>query len=196
MNENINPDASEVPYNGIDDDCNTATFDDDLDQDNFVLADDCDDTNANINPDALEVPYNSLDDDCNAATFDDDLDQDSFLIADDCDDTNASINPDAQEIPNNGIDEDCDGMDLTTSVHTLAQSTINIYPNPAIDFINVAIDGSLNFSATVYNLKGQLLINVRNLSKIQIESLANGAYILEIKDLATGKRVIERIVKW
>ena len=56
--------AYEIPYNGFDDDCDSLTFDDDLDQDGFVLADDCDDNNPDINPDATEIPDNGIDEDC------------------------------------------------------------------------------------------------------------------------------------
>lgn len=60
----INPDADEIPYNGVDDDCNSETPDDDLDGDGFLIADDCDDENASINPDADEIPNNGIDEDC------------------------------------------------------------------------------------------------------------------------------------
>ncbi len=108
-NPDINPDAEEIAYNGLDDDCDPATLDDDLDQDGFILADDCDDTNADINPDAEEIAYNGFDEDCNPMTLDDDLDQDGFLLTNDCDDANADINPDAEEICND-IDDNCNGL--------------------------------------------------------------------------------------
>ena len=66
---------------------------DDLDEDGFGIADDCNDNNPNINPDILEVPYNGLDDDCDPLSLDDDLDEDGYEIAEDCDDNNPGINP-------------------------------------------------------------------------------------------------------
>jgi uncharacterized delta-60 repeat protein len=60
----INPGAEETPYNGIDDDCNSETPDDDIDGDGFVLEEDCDDNNADINPDAIEIPGNDVDENC------------------------------------------------------------------------------------------------------------------------------------
>ena len=62
---NINPSQEEIPYNGIDDDCNSLTLDDDLDQDGFASANDCDDSDPSINPDAEDIPNNGIDEDCN-----------------------------------------------------------------------------------------------------------------------------------
>ncbi len=193
-NPNINPDQTEEPYNGIDDDCNSATLDDDLDQDGFLLIDDCDDNNPNINPDQTEEPYNGIDDDCDTSTLDDDLDQDGFLLADDCDDNNPNINPDATEIPNNGVDEDCDGSDLMTSTHEIANSQINIFPNPAVDVINIEVDGKLNYNVSLYDLEGKLIITTNNARQIKIETIPQGTYLLYIKDLETGSEVVERVV--
>ncbi|MEO6760068.1 MAG: putative metal-binding motif-containing protein, partial [Saprospiraceae bacterium] len=85
QNAAINSGQVEVPYNGIDDDCNPATLDDDLDQDGFVYTVDCDDQNAAVNPSQVEITYNGLDDDCDPLSLDDDLDQDGFALAEDCD---------------------------------------------------------------------------------------------------------------
>ncbi|MEM9549199.1 MAG: MopE-related protein, partial [Bacteroidota bacterium] len=57
-------DIEEIPYNGIDDDCDTTTPDDDLDMDGFSLDQDCDDQNSDINPNADEIPNNGIDENC------------------------------------------------------------------------------------------------------------------------------------
>ena len=85
-NANVNPDATEVPYDGLDNDCTQYTRDDDLDRDGHFLADDCDDTDGGVHPGRNEVPYDGLDNDCDPATLDDDLDQDGFPLATDCND--------------------------------------------------------------------------------------------------------------
>jgi len=60
----INPGVEETPYNGLDDDCDPSTPDDDLDGDGFNLVDDCDDENPDINPDAIEIFGNDIDENC------------------------------------------------------------------------------------------------------------------------------------
>ena len=61
----VNPGATEVTYDGIDNDCNPETLDDDLDQDGFNNDVDCDDTNGEVNPAMEEVCDNGIDDNCN-----------------------------------------------------------------------------------------------------------------------------------
>ena len=63
----VGPGAPEVPYDGVDNDCDEGTEDDDLDGDGFPLAEDCDDTNPDVKPDADEVSGNGLDDDCSGS---------------------------------------------------------------------------------------------------------------------------------
>jgi len=166
----------------------------DSDNDGYNFDEDCDDDNANINPDQSEEPYNGIDDDCNTATPDDDLDQDGFLLDDDCDDNNANINPNAVDVPNNGIDEDCDGMDLLSTTHQIANTSVSIYPNPATDVIHIDVLGQLNYEVKLYNLKGQLISTFGKSDRIAVTSIIAGTYILEVQDLDSGQKAFERIV--
>ena len=64
----INPDATEVPYNGIDEDCDEGDLVD-VDGDGYDAEEaggsDCADANASIHPDADETCEDSRDNDCN-----------------------------------------------------------------------------------------------------------------------------------
>jgi hypothetical protein len=63
-NAAVNPDEDEVPYDGLDNDCDEATPDDDLDGDGFLAAADCDDASAATYPGAPETCGNGQLDDC------------------------------------------------------------------------------------------------------------------------------------
>ncbi len=130
----VNPGASEVPYDGVDNDCDEGTPDDDVDGDGYGVADDCDDDNAEVHPDAEET-CNEIDDDCDEEVDEDAVDADTWYpdddgdsygdgtatdtvaaceqpggyVADatDCDDALADVHPGADETCN-GLDDDCD----------------------------------------------------------------------------------------
>jgi len=114
----IYPGADEIPYDGLDQDCDGADLVD-VDGDGYIGVggggDDCDDTNVAINPDADEWA-NGVDDNCNDSVDEEtdiaDDDGDGYAESDgDCDDTDAAISPDADEIAYDGIDQDCDLQD-------------------------------------------------------------------------------------
>ncbi len=106
--------AEEIPYNGVDDDCDPTTLDDDLDQDGYDSSYDCDDNNPDINPEAFDIPDNGIDEDCDGvdATLIVDEDNDGFGSDVDCDDSDPNVNPGQTEIVYNGIDDDCDPSTL------------------------------------------------------------------------------------
>lgn len=62
----VHPEGSEVPYNGLDDDCDATTPDDDLDADGHPLASDCDDGSAATHPGAPETCGDGGINDCDA----------------------------------------------------------------------------------------------------------------------------------
>ncbi|MCB9743789.1 MAG: hypothetical protein H6740_14410 [Alphaproteobacteria bacterium] len=115
---NINTAATEVWYNGVDNDCDDhsdydADFDGEDNRDRIGSGTDCDDGDASINTSATEVWYDGVDQDCDdLSDFDadfDGFDSDSYG-GDDCDDTTANVNPNRQEIWYDGTDRDCDGL--------------------------------------------------------------------------------------
>ncbi len=166
--------------------------DKDGDGDNLFF--DCNDDDPNQNSSNSEIPYNGIDDDCNEATLDDDLDQDGFNLVDDCDDNNPNINPNAEEIPDNGIDEDCDGEDFTTSTYEIGKSIIKIYPNPVSSKLRILVEGELEFSTKLYDLQGKIFYNEKNADIIEVNDLATGTYLLEIKDLKSNKKIVKKII--
>ncbi len=134
-NASVNPDAEEIAYDGVDNDCSADTPDNDLDGDGYLAVDDCDDQDAAVNTGATEV-CDGVDNDCDgvtdgegaegATTWYADLDQDGFgedettteacdapslYVADsgDCNDGDDTIHPDGEETCDDE-DQDCDGQ--------------------------------------------------------------------------------------
>ena len=113
----VNPSADDVPYDGIDQDCD-GVDNLDADGDGFdaiaVGGNDCDDTLASVYPGAPEVPKDGVDQDCDGVDLldgDGDGYDDQSFGGTDCNDNDASIYPDAWEWMNDEIDSDCDGSD-------------------------------------------------------------------------------------
>ena len=124
----MNPDAEEVFYDDVDDNCNPA---DDYDADGdgypsagyggaggmqggtFVIID-CDDYDPTVSPGVEETYYDGIDSDCSGDSTDFDADGDGFDAAvyggDDCDDSRDDVYPESPfEKWYDGIDSDCLG---------------------------------------------------------------------------------------
>ena len=121
-NPTIYPGAPEQ-CNGVDDDCDGVTTDEDIDEDGdgFTPCEgDCNDLNEWGYPGAPEL-CNGLDDDCDGVSWDElaDEDGDGFSICDDdCDDTDAFLTPeDADGDGYSSCTGDCDDTDPMVNSH-------------------------------------------------------------------------------
>ncbi len=186
LNSAINPGAVEIPDNNIDEDCDGELGITDEDEDGFGINEDCDDADANVYPGAVEIPDNDIDEDCDGELGITDEDGDGFGINEDCNDSDPTIYPGAEEIENNGIDEDCDGGDLTPVVE-LTELTVNVFPNPANEFIYIEFDGQELLQIALIDLQGRVMMKTQlgRSDQIDLKALQAGTYILRISDDST-----------
>ena len=107
----IHPDAEDIPYDGIDQDCDGSDLVD-VDGDGYAADHqgglDCDDTDAGIHPGAWDIPNDGIDQDCDGADAVD-SDGDGWPDDQDCDPDDPDVHPGADEVCGNDIDDDCDG---------------------------------------------------------------------------------------
>jgi MYXO-CTERM domain-containing protein len=111
----INPGATEVCGDGIDQDCLAGDLVADVDLDGFssILCggDDCDDGDSLTYVGAPEVCGDAIDNDCDPTTLDVvDADNDGADCVADCDDSNPLAYPGFFEICDDGADNDCDNL--------------------------------------------------------------------------------------
>jgi len=112
----IRPDRTELPCNGIDDDCDGLLHEqeEDADADGYALCEgDCNDVIAAINPGVAEVDCDYIDNDCNGIFHPDEVDDDLDGYDEcqgDADDSDPEINPGETEDPCDYIDNNGDGV--------------------------------------------------------------------------------------
>jgi len=157
-NANVNPNATEIPNNSIDENCDgldALVWFQDADGDTFG--------NPNVSQKSPNQPIGYVADNT------------------DCDDTDININPNASEIPNNDIDENCDGIIETET----SDYSYIMHPNPANDEVFFVFDeNEIPFSIAFYDFTGKHIRTESNFSdhiiSISTRNLASGLYLVSI----------------
>ena len=72
----------------------------------------------------------------------------------------------------------------TTGIENWLESSVNLYPNPAKEYVDIRVDGDLNVTMMeVYDVYGKLINTVNvidNPTRINVSSLANGMYFVRV----------------
>jgi hypothetical protein len=88
-----------------------------------------------------------------------------------------------------------DCLTLSVEIDEISSTSYFVFPNPAVDIININAPDNLNYEATIFDLQGRLIISTTNQSVIDVQTLPQGMYLIVIKDLDSGQKVIEKIIK-
>ena len=80
------------------------------------------------------------------------------------------------------------------SSNTINQEIINIYPNPSSDFIYINSKDNDDYTISLFNILGELIIDKKiNLQQLNLSNLPNGQYFLKIE--SESGIINERILK-
>jgi hypothetical protein len=73
---------------------------------------------------------------------------------------------------------------IVTSVQLFEVDVMDVYPNPATDFVNLALKGGMH-SITIFNQFGQEVVNMSNINsnfQLDVSALARGTYTLRVSN--------------
>ncbi len=171
-----NPDQADSNDNGIGDVCETPT-----DSDNDGVFDKYDNCPITPNPDQLDTDKDGIGDVCDLIN-----DTDGDGVRDALDNCVNTANSDQADLDKDGLGDICDD-----------DNDVLMYPNPAIDVLNLSYDHNGDYAFMIHTLSGKRIKYAKNVDKIIISSLPEGVYLMTItnfekKEKTTQKFIIRR----
>jgi hypothetical protein len=79
------------------------------------------------------------------------------------------------------------------AVSNVTKSSVNIYPNPVKDVINITSDKNVS-SVTIYDLSGKSVKTSKAAASVNIQNLEKGTYVVKI-NFADGTSESKKIIK-
>jgi hypothetical protein len=80
-----------------------------------------------------------------------------------------------------------------TAISNIHVKSTTVYPNPAKNEVN--IKGVQNAEITILSLDGRILKSVKNVTRINVSDIANGSYLITVKEgntTSTEKLMIQK----
>ena len=82
---------------------------------------------------------------------------------------------------------------LATSDFNSNNLKFNLYPNPATDILNIAMETELK-SIEIYSLLGQKVFST-NKNQIDVSSLSKGMYMVRVEDVNNGVSMQKLVIE-
>lgn len=70
-------------------------------------------------------------------------------------------------------------IDVTDVIDAISETDIQVYPNPASDYLRIRNAGQV-FDVTIFNVVGQQMMHVKNQEEINISALDKGLYFIQV----------------
>ncbi|MFT5886334.1 MAG: hypothetical protein ACI9IP_002798 [Arcticibacterium sp.] len=126
------------------------------------------------------------DDNCPTTSNSSQADEDGDRIGDACDICLGKN--ETGDTDNNGI---CDDLDPVLSILAKELLDLNIYPNPASDYVHINYPDYKKYHITLYSILGQEVLE-SNLKIIDLYKLPRGIYYLNASDDSDKKRIVNK----
>lgn len=81
-----------------------------------------------------------------------------------------------------------------SSTHDINNIKINIYPNPNSSIINIDLDESFEYTFSLSNLNGKLILEGKNMKQIGVGHLTSGIYNLQVIEKDSRWQISKRII--
>lgn len=83
----------------------------------------------------------------------------------------------------------------STSIEAAEGFPLSIYPNPSTGIFIIEVPAQLRFQASVYDVRGILLLEQSNESEVDMSDFAEGLYLIEVIDLDSHQKVTRKLMK-